>query len=123
MAIPAAPKGLGRLFVPDDPTATRRDDARDAQVRQLSKKVGPSAGPVRINGLKIVKGASAPTPVDIPHLLGRTPQGYRIVRSSGAVSFAQQDATHPDKFLRLTSSDIGGSSPGEELADFDVEVW
>lgn len=120
---PAAPKGLGRLFVPDDTTSTRRDDSRDAQVRDLASRVGPSAGPVTLKNLQIVKGATDPTPVEIAHLLGRTPQGYRVVRSSGAVSFAQQTPDHPDRFLKLTSSDVAGSVAGDVLADFDVEVW
>lgn len=118
-----APKGLGRLFVADDTVSTRRDDARDAQVRQLAAKVSPSAQVSTITGLKIVKGATDPTPVDIAHKLGREPQGYRVTRSTGAVSFAKQDATHPTKFLRLTSDDVAGSVTGDTLAEFDVEVW
>jgi len=118
----SVPRGLGRLFT--DVTSTRRDDSRDAQFRELSRRVGPSAGPIRINGIKFTaNGSGGVNSVDVAHLLGRKCDGYRVVRSTRPVSIAREDSPHEDRFLRLTCNPVAGASAGDELTTIDIEVW
>lgn len=121
----APPKGLGRLFTADT-VATRRDDARDAQVRQLSKRVGPSAAPLRVNGVKFLSagtGSSTSQPIEVEHLLGRPAQGYRVVNTDFPVMVSQSDSATPDTHVNLSCNHVNGTAAGDVLATVDLEVW
>ncbi len=107
----AAPRGLGRVFdLSADPSAMRRDDSRDAAVRQLDAKIGDGAQARRIGSVSV-----SATAVDVPHKLGRKLVGWRIADiDTVGVTVARSPSSDDTKWLALTAS-----GP----AIIAVEVW
>lgn len=107
----AAPRGLGRVFdMGADPSAMRRDDSRDAAVRQIDAKIGEGAKARRIAGVAVSAVA-----VNVPHKLGRALVGWRIADiNTVGVTVARTSSSDAAKWLTLTASGA---------AVIAVEVW
>lgn len=104
-----SPRGLGRVF-DIDPNAMRRDDSRDAAIRQLDAKVGDGAKARSVGPISF----TAATAKDIPHLLGRQLVGWRVSDIRGAGTVHRTSSPDETKFLRLTCS---------ATTDAKIEVW
>lgn len=107
----AEPRGLGRVFdMGTDPSAMRRDDSRDAAVRQLDAKIGDGAKARRIASVAV-----SATAVNVAHKLGRALVGWRIADiNTVGVTVARQPSSDDAKWLRLVASGA---------AVIAVEVW
>ena len=104
-----ATRGLGRIF-DLNPSAMRRDDSRDAAVRQLEAKVGDGASARLIAGVVL----TAATAKDVPHLVGRALKGWRVVDIDANTTVKRSPSADDAKWLRLTAA---------ANATVSIEVW
>lgn len=106
-----APKGLGRIFdLKSNPNTQRRDDSRDAELRQMQSRVGDGAR------AKLIKSVSVSTSeVSIEHKLNKALTGWRIADiDQTGVTVKRIPSPDEAKWLRLKAS---GS------AVISLEVW
>lgn len=106
-----APRGLGRVFdLGSDPSAMRRDDSRDASVRQLDERIGAGAKARKISNVSV-----STTAVNVSHQLGAALTGWRIADiDTVGVTVARKPSDDETKFIKLEAS-----GP----AVISIEVW